>query len=85
VTKNITGKNFPFGTNFKIETDFEIQIQEETGFGIWLKFKRASNLLWKILEISPKFYLLKIFNIVNLDGLTCIQKFEVPLQVAIRT
>jgi hypothetical protein len=34
---------------------------------------------------SPKFYLLKIFNSVNLAGLTCIQSFEVPLQVAIRT
>jgi hypothetical protein len=32
------GNNFPFGTNFKIETDFEIQIREETGFEIWLEF-----------------------------------------------
>jgi hypothetical protein len=24
------------------------------------------------------------FNIVNLDGLNCIQKFEVPLQMAIK-
>jgi hypothetical protein len=30
--------NFPFGTNFKIKTDFELQIQEETGFEIWLGF-----------------------------------------------
>jgi hypothetical protein len=70
-----------YGTNFKIETDFELQIREDTGFGILKCFRP----FMKNPRNSPKFYLLKIFNSVNLAGLTCIQSFEVPLQVAIRT
>jgi hypothetical protein len=31
---------------------------------------------------SPNFFLDMIFMSMNLDGLTCIKKFEVPLQVA---
>jgi hypothetical protein len=31
---------------------------------------------------SPKFYLDMIFMNVNLDGITCIQKFEDTIQVA---
>jgi hypothetical protein len=34
---------------------------------------------------SPKIFLDMIFNTVNLYWLTCIQKFEDPLQVANRT
>jgi hypothetical protein len=66
--------NFPFGSNFKIETDFQFDCNFK---GLQPYRKNHRN--------SPKFYLLKIFITVNLYWPTCIKKFEVPLQVAIRT
>jgi hypothetical protein len=41
--------------------------------------------LRKNLDNSPKFLLDNVFMNVNLDGLTCMQKFEDIIQVANRT
>jgi hypothetical protein len=64
--------------------------------GFWNKDPRNKsnlNLVWILKGFkplrknsinSPKIFLDMIFKLVNLDWLTCIQNFEVPLQVANR-
>jgi hypothetical protein len=68
------GGQFSFWEKIQIETDFEFGCNFK---GLQPYRKNSKN--------SPKFYLLKIFITVNLYWSTCIQKFDVPLQVAIRT
>jgi hypothetical protein len=65
--------------------------------GFWIINFRNNpnlNLVWivkgfkplrKNLDNSPKFLLDNVFMNVNLDGLTCMQKFEDIIQVANRT
>jgi hypothetical protein len=75
------GTNFIFGPTSKSLwiLNYKIQNKSNLSFVSILKgFKHFGN-------NSPKFYLLMIFMNMNLDGLTCIKKFEVPLQVTIMT
>jgi hypothetical protein len=69
---------------------WEVQIPNR----IWIKNSESQIKLNLVLNLrgfkpsdkhsinSPKFFLDMIFNTVNLDGLTCIKNFEVPLEVA---
>jgi hypothetical protein len=71
--------------------------QLQNPFGFWIKNpgnKSNFELAWILNGFkpigknslnSPKIFLDMIFNIVNLEWLTCIQKFEVPLHVGNRT
>jgi hypothetical protein len=78
------GTNFIFGPTSKSLwiLNYKIQNKSNLSFVSILKgFKHFGNNLIN----SPKFYHLMIFMNMNLDGLTCIKKFEVPLQVTIMT
>jgi hypothetical protein len=78
--------------NKKEQLSYSEQLQILNGFGItnWWS-KQDLNLIWifkgtnpfgKNLNNLPKNSLGMIFNNINLDGITYIQKFEDPLQVA---
>jgi hypothetical protein len=57
--------------------------QENFQFETCLNFKGVQTFREKSHKFT-KYPSSHDFNTVNLDGLTCIQKFEVPLQVAIK-
>jgi hypothetical protein len=82
------GRKFPKGTFWE-----KVQITN----GLWIQNpsnKTILNLIWILKGVqtfekksinSPKLFLDMIFNSVNLNCLTYIKKFKVPLQVANRT
>jgi hypothetical protein len=60
------GETFPFGFNYKIQTDFELKIQ--TNFRNRFEFLRALNHLGK----PPKLFPDKTLKNIILDDTTCI-------------
>jgi hypothetical protein len=60
------------------------KFQEKFQFETSLNFKGFKSFGKNPIN-SPKLFLNMIFNTKNLDCLTCIKKFEVPLQVATGT
>jgi hypothetical protein len=81
VVDNFKRDNFTFGKMFKFPTEFELKIWELNCIWIWFKFLKEFKPFGKHFLSSPNFFLNMIFNTVNWDWLTCIPKFEVPLQV----
>jgi hypothetical protein len=79
--KETSQNNFPFGKKSKFPIEFDLKN----------RIKQHLNLVWILKGFKPlinnsidssKFFLDLIFNIMNLDDLTCIKKIEVTLQVA---
>jgi hypothetical protein len=72
--------HYRFGWPF--ESPVGVSLRFLTKIWIWFEFLRASNLWGKNLNNSPKFSLGMIFMNMNLDGITCMQNFEDPIEVA---
>jgi hypothetical protein len=81
LTKERKRNTFPFWLNYKIEMDFELQIQLKMNFEFHLNFKGLQT-FWEKQRNSPILYLGRIFKDIILDDPTCIQKFKVFLQAA---
>jgi hypothetical protein len=73
VVYNFKRDNSTFGKKFRLQTEFELKIWEvNCKYSVWI-FKGVQTFEKHFLN-SPKFFLNMIFNTVNLDWLTCIQK-----------
>jgi hypothetical protein len=81
VVDNFNKDNFPFGKKFRFPIASELKnAGKKTNLNsVWIL--KGFKPFGKNLINSPKFFLGMIFNTMNLDWLTCIQNFEVPLQV----
>jgi hypothetical protein len=77
---NLKGTNFLFGRSPNSQQNLNEKFRERINLKLVCNLK-GFNPLDKISINFPKFFLGMIFNTINLGSLTCIQNFEVPLEV----
>jgi hypothetical protein len=76
----IKENNFLFGQPSKLK-EFELEMQKFSRIWILMGFKPFG----KHLRNSPKLYVVMANTNMILDDVTCIKKYEVPIQVPIMT